>query len=600
MKKKATQGGLSLLFGITFISPITYSVLAYEMDVVQRVFFFATSLLLFLVYVGRVKVEKDVRMNKLHFLLMGFFPLTFLTCFINDSSSLLILKLSDLTIPITILLQSAILFVILGEAKFFKVISYSVVIISTMFSIIGVLEVFQIKVLQLPSIIPPGSTLGHRSFAAEYLLPSLPFILILNEYIPKEKRTYLLIAAMINVSFLLFTRNRSGIIILAVVAIIYIIFILLKKEKGSKLKTLSPVLGVLLLSLMISFIPVKGTERPDLQTTASTFFDSDFKSNVLRLSFWHASIQMIKKEPLTGVGLFKWSGVYPKYNGDYFNDENVAHIHSIHAHNDFLELFAENGILASLTFLLIFILISFLLLKRMRNNKKYFPLLLTFLITFAYSLVAFPNHKFSSYFLSAVVAGTALISYKGMEKQTLSFKFNHLKWALLFLIIIGGSTSYIKLRSELLFGESIFLKDRRQYSLMYERLEKISETFYKFDASKQPIDYYRGIANLYLGRYSEALKNNLAAQELAPFNPIIMRNIASSYYSMKNFNNAIQQSEKVKIYFPNYITPQINLLDLYSETGQTEKEKSLFFELIKKSPENPRLLPYKNKFNFER
>ncbi len=133
---------------------------------------------------------------------------------------------------------------------------------------------------------------------------------------------------------------------------------------------------------------------------------------------------------------------------------------------------------------------------------------------------------------------------------------------------------------------------------MYERLEKISEIFYPFDASRQPIDYYRGIANSYLGRLPDALQNNLSGQELAPYNPIIMRNIASSYYSMKNFNKAIEQSEKVKKYFPNYIAPQINLLELYSDTGQDEKEKSLFFELVKKSPENPRLLPYKEKFNF--
>jgi tetratricopeptide (TPR) repeat protein len=123
--------------------------------------------------------------------------------------------------------------------------------------------------------------------------------------------------------------------------------------------------------------------------------------------------------------------------------------------------------------------------------------------------------------------------------------------------------------------------------------------FYPFDASKQPINYYRGIANSYLGRYSEALINNLSAKELAPFNPIIMRNIASSYYSMKNFTKAIEQSEKVKKYFPNYITPQINLLDFYSDTGQREKEESLFFELVKKSPDNPRLLPYKEKFYFK-
>jgi len=392
MKKKDKQGGLSLLFGITFISPVTYSVLVHEMDVVQRVFFFAASLLLFLVYVRKVKIEKSIQLNRLLFLLMIFFSFTFLTCFINGSSSLLVLKLSDLTIPLSILLQSTILFVILGEDKFLKAVSYSVVIISTIFSIIGVLEVFQIKVLQFPTIIPPGSTLGHRSFAAEYLLSTLPFILILKEYISKEKRVYLLIAAVINVSFLLFTRNRSGIIILVVVAIIYIIFILLKKEKGSKLKAITQILAVLLTSFLISLFPVRGTERPDLQTTASTFFDSEFKSNVLRLSFWNASIQMIKEEPLLGVGLYKWSGCYSKYNGDYFNDENVTHVHNIHAHNDFLELFAENGILASLTFLLICILIAYLLLKRIRHNEKYFPLLLTLLITFAYSIVAFPNH----------------------------------------------------------------------------------------------------------------------------------------------------------------------------------------------------------------
>ena len=61
MKKKDKQGGLSLLFGITFISPVTYSVLVHEMDVVQRVFFFAASLLLFLVYVRKVKIEKSIQ-----------------------------------------------------------------------------------------------------------------------------------------------------------------------------------------------------------------------------------------------------------------------------------------------------------------------------------------------------------------------------------------------------------------------------------------------------------------------------------------------------------------------------------------------------------
>jgi tetratricopeptide (TPR) repeat protein len=424
-------------------------------------------------------------------------------------------------------------------------------------------------------------------------------MLILKEYLPKGKKIYLFITAIINVSFLLFTRNRSGIIILAVVTILYILFVLIRKEKGSKIKTLSPFLGVLLISLVISLIPVKGTERPDLESTAGTVFDTEYKSNMLRLSFWDASIQMIKEKPITGVGLFKWSGYYPKYNGDYFSDKTVTHIHSIHSHNDFLELFAESGIAASLIFILIYISIAISLLTRIRFNDKYFFFLLTFLITFAYSFVAFPNHKFASFFLSCVIAGIALIRVNETNKYSFNLKFIYIKWTLLFLIIIGGIISYIRLKSELLFGESMYLKTRGQYSMMYERLDKISEIFYPYDTSKQPVDYYRGIANSYLGRYPEALKNNLSGQELAPYNPTLMRNIASSYFSMKNFAKAIGQLEKVKINFPNYIAPQINLLELYLETGHKEKAKSLFLELEKITPDNPLLTPYKEKLYSE-
>lgn len=598
-KKAHITIGLSILFAITFVSPVTYSILFYEMDAVQKMFFYSTSLLLFLIYIVKYNFDKNIELNKPLFFLMLFFPIAFFTCFINGSSSLLILKLSELIVPFSIIFQTALLFFILGEQKFFKTVSYSVVIVSTAFSIIGILEVFQIKIIELPSVIPPGSTLGHRSFAAEYLLPAIPFILILNEYISRERKIYLLLSAVINISFVLFTRNRSGIIILAIVSVLYILFILLNKEKGKKLKTLVPVIGVLFISFLISLIPVKGTERPDLQSTASTFFDSEFKSNVLRLSFWDASIQMIRENPLLGVGLYKWSGYYPKYNGDYFTDETVTHIHSIHAHNDFLELFAENGFLAPVIFLVIIILIAFTLIKHIRHNENYFAFLLTFLITTAYSIVAFPGNKFASFFLAAVVAGTALIRSKEIEKHSLGVKFNKLKWILLLLIIIGGSTSYIRLKSELYFGESIFLKDRRQYPMMFERLEKISGILYPFDASKQPVDYYRAIATLYLGRYEESLKNNFSAQKLAPYNPIIMRNIGSSYYSLNDFNKAIEQYKTVKKYFPNYISPQINLIDIYLETGQIEEAESLFNELISKFPTNQRLLPYKEKFSSE-
>jgi hypothetical protein len=456
-----------------------------------------------------------------------------------------------------------------------------------------------INILPLPSVMPPGSVLGHRGFAAEYLLSAIPFFLIANMYLRKEKKHFVLIAAVINVSFLLFTRSRAGLLILLAITVLYVIFIFIKEKKGERIASLKPVLIVMVASFLISLIPVKVGERPDLKSTAASFFNEEFKSNILRLNFWDASLQMIKEQPLTGKGLYKWSGYYPQYFGDNVNDKNLFLVHNIHVHNDFLEIYAESGIVATVIFILIYFTIALILFQRSRKNEKYFPLLLTFLITFAFSFVSFPNYKFASYFLASVVAGVAMISSKEDGNTSVIIKLNHLKWVLAALIILGCSISYIKLKSEISYAQAIFLKERRQYPLMLQKLEEVSEIFYPLDAAKQPVDYYRGIANSYMERHSEALRNNLSALELAPFNPIIMQNVAASYQAKRNLQSAIEQNEKVRKNFPNYINPQINLLELYFNSGETEKAKALFYELNKKSPDNARLLEFKSKLQIK-
>ena len=598
MTKKQPNSGINILFGLTFISPVTYSIVVYEMDVVQRMFFFSLSLLLFFTLIARFRTDMVAKLNKPLTIAMMLFPITFFTAFFNGSSNLLFLKLTDIVISLSILLQSAVVLIMIGEEKFFKVVSYSVVIVSTLFSIIGVLEVFQIKIITLPTFIPPGSTLGHRSFAAEFLLSAIPFFFIVNEYIKKEKRILLFLAAVINLSFLLFTRNRSGILILVVLLVIYLIFILLKRKKGMRIKFLIPVFSVIAVSFFISLIPVKGSQRPDIESTAETLFNTEFKSNLLRMNFWDASFKMIKENPLTGIGVYKWSGYYPKYFGNYFTDENVTYVHNVHAHNDFLEIFAESGIFSFIVFVLIFFLIAFSLFKKIKRNEKYFPLLLTFLVTSAYSLVAFPNHKFSSFFLASIVAGAALVNLQSEEKKTLNIKFMTLKRVLIVILIIGFITSYIRLRSELNYGESIYLKERRQYLYMEQKLENISDILYPLDASKQPVDYYRGIANYYLRNYKEALKNTLSARNIAPFNPIVLNNVAASYENMGDADSTKAILERMKTLFPNYIKPQSNLITLYYEAGEIEKAKTLFNELINKNPNNAFLLELKNRYQF--
>ncbi len=595
--KTPNYSGLKLLLGMIVLSTIVYSTALMDIQLAQKMFFFCIAAILFLSQILKYKALKSIRIYKPLFFLFLLLPLTFITSFVNGTESLLILNLSELLSPLSIVLVTIFVFIIMGGEDFFKTISFSVVIVATLFSVIGLLEVYGQKIITLPTIIGPGSTLGHRSFAAEFLLAALPFILILKNYVQKKNQFILLIISFIQISFLFFTRNRSSMIILSVVVLIYFLFILLKKPKGEKLKFILPVVSIIILSFLFALQDVEGTQRPEMESTVQTLFDTNYKSNKLRLEYWDASLQMISSNPLTGIGLMKWSGYFPMYSGDYFNDDNIFYVQSIHSHNDFLELASENGIASSIIFLLIVLFVCYSLLKKVRLNENYLLLLLSFLITLAFSIVAFPLQKFSSYFLASIAVGVAMVNDKGILKNSVEIKTKYLKIITIAALIIGIIVTFIRTKSEVNLKEAIAYKEHRLYFQMLQKLENVSQIFYPFDPTKQPVDYYRGLANYRLHRLPQALEKNLNAKELAPYSPTVMRNLIGAYQAIGDIDKAEQMYEQYKNMFPNCIDPQINLLIIYTRRGEKEKAEKLLSELEKKAPDNPRLNTYKKEIN---
>ena len=597
MTKNPTYTGLKILLGFTCLSPVIYSTSLMDMQLAQKMSFFCVSLILFLVYLLQFTEIDEIRFYKPLSILMLLFPLTFFTSFFNGSESLLILQLTNLAVPLTIILLTVLIFLVLGEDDFFKLFSFSVVAVSTLFSVIGLMEVYGINIILLPTIIGPGSTLGHRSFAAEFLLTSLPFLLIANKYVNKKNKQVLLLFAFIQISFLFFTRNRSAMVIMLVILVLYFLFILFKKKKGRRIKFVLPVAAVMLISILFALQPVNGSQRPEMGSTVETFFNTDYKSNRLRLKYWNASLQMITENPFIGMGLMKWSGYFPKYSGEYFNDDNVFYVQSIHSHNDILELGSENGLTASLIFLLIIFFVCYSLWEKSKSDEKYLYLLFSFLITVAFSFVAFPIHKFSSFFSASVAAGVALLNIRGEMRSVINIKYNQLKIVVMLLLIIGVVVSFIKIESEVSLKEAINAKDARRYILMRQKLDDVSTIFYPFDPAKQPVDYYRAIANYRLKNFTEALKLDIKARDLAPYNAPIMRNIAGTYQTIGNFEKSEKLYEEFKDIFPNYIDPQINLIGVYFQQGETNKAKNLLEELLKKAPQNSRLLEIQKKIS---
>jgi O-antigen ligase len=596
MKKNNSKNKYTPLFGLIFLSPIVYSTRLLEMDNLQKLTLFILAIPIFYYLNKGLEIKKEVAVDLSILFFLILFPLTFLTSFVNGSSEMLPLQLTYLLPPVFILTFIVFVFNQIGEEKFLKISSFSIVVVSTLFSFIGLLQVMNVELMPLPQIIIPGSTIGHRGFAAEFLLPAIPFLLILKNYVKKDYYPLLFFAGVINISFLLFTRSRSalGISILIITAII--VRIIFQKNFKYKIQTLIPIIGVYLVGFLLSLIPPIKGERSDFGTNVKSIVDTEYKSNKLRMNFWHASLEMIKENTLTGVGLQKWSGVYPKYYGDEFVDSKIYIVHAVHSHNDFLELFAENGFATPIIYSIILLMIIYNLYKKSKFNENYFFILLSALSTVGFSFIAFPMSKFSSYFFLAFASGLAIISVKE-EGRIVHISFNKIKWILAILIVFGIITSYIRLSSELSYVKAIEYKNGKDYNSLVKELENVNSVLYPFDASKQPIEYYRAIGFYRLGKLDEAMTHSIKSEKAAPYNPLVLHNTAAIYQSSKKYDNAIIYYEQMHKIFPNYLSSQINLLGIYSETEQFEKGKQLFNELIKKDALNPRIISFKSKYS---
>ncbi len=126
----------------------------------------------------------------------------------------------------------------------------------------------------------------------------------------------------------------------------------------------------------------------------------------LRLNLSRDTIAMAADRPIWGWGVGSYRLIFPKYQGDYFRDDQGkinARVH--HAHNDWAEMWAEIGLLGLLV-LLVPVAI------RLRNIWRSRSVLFRWgggavLIIMAYALVDFPLHNPAVLFLWVTLLCTA-------------------------------------------------------------------------------------------------------------------------------------------------------------------------------------------------
>ncbi|MCM0758019.1 O-antigen ligase family protein [Sporomusa sphaeroides DSM 2875] len=183
---------------------------------------------------------------------------------------------------------------------------------------------------------------AHPMLLAGYLVQMLPLILIVlaeKTELRKGMRMGLLVVFLLSLAALIYNGTRGAWVAVAITFSVYGM-ITVKRNK------------YILPSIIILFIMtgiVLGM-NPAFQNRVQSITDLNNQSNKERILLWKSSWNIIKDHPLTGVGSNNFRILYQE---KYILPE-AKEPHLTHAHNNFIHIAAEAGILGLTGFVCLF------------------------------------------------------------------------------------------------------------------------------------------------------------------------------------------------------------------------------------------------------
>jgi tetratricopeptide (TPR) repeat protein len=307
-------------------------------------------------------------------------------------------------------------------------------------------------------------------------------------------------------------------------------------------------------------------------------YKADIESSSGRWMLWEITSIIIKENPVFGVGHGNYSREYLNYQAIYF--ENESHADNAHkatnikqAHNEFLQSFAEGGILSGILLFSMWILPIVFLFKKL--NTEYYILnlarlgiLVSILI---HSLIDSPLHL-----LPVAIVGYATIAT--MDKTLFIFP-KKLKYAWVILLSVYITFMTIK-KGSVYFGHHYWKQGvehihREQWSLAINDLEVALERL----PNKGELLYQLGAAYIFEGKYTRGIY--YIEESKKHFND---RNIyLSEAYGLMKLEKYAEAEESVTTalsMFPTHLAPHLLLGEIYYHLGQEELSKASLSKCI--------------------
>jgi len=437
-----------------------------------------------------------------------------------------------------------------------------------------------------------SATMGHKNLLSSIQFLMFPFLIYIITLGKKAWKVLGVIAIVLITLTFLQTQTRA---VLAAVFISIITFLLINKS-NIRLKHILILLSSFVFSIVVGYFIMQYTDR--LEAFKGEIEKTFEFSATSRYKLYTSTLQLIAEHPILGVGPGNWKVEVWQY-GLYFDSWGKSFAQR--PHNDFLWVFAEGGVFAGLSYILLFLILlrdSYLLHKnRKEEDGIIYSLLFATVMGYGFiSLVDFPMERFSHnvifFVLASIIIGSRL-KQKGLIKEKLPSWVNYI---FLSIVCFSVYVASIRYQGEIHATNAMHYKSKGNWNYVIKAIDKAYDPiYYEMENTSTPLLWYRGVAYFNQQRYELALKDFQAAYEVNPYHVHVLNNLATSYEMRGDHKKAKEFYVKVFDVCPTFKETRVNLAAiLYNEKKYVEA-----LDVILQSKVDPYWKRKRNKENYD-
>lgn len=362
---------------------------------------------------------------------------------------------------------------------------------------------------------------GHKSIIAEFALLTLPFVLTDSHF---KKLKWVSIPLLIGSIFILQSRAAFlGLLVLLVVGLwMYL------KESHRQTKKSYLLLG--LVAVVCTFFVFRN--RP-IGERLNMFNYLNSQTAQERIVTWDKTFDIIRDNPLIGVGSGNWKIHFPSTGLDKQWVLENRDIIFTRVHNDYLEIAAETGIIGLLVWIFILFL-GFYYALSMRNEKPK-QLILLFLTTYlSISFFDFPKERIEICLLFWTVLGLCNIhSLRTIIKLSIPW----IALVIINLFVLGLIVP--KYYGEKQLVKALDARAQQEWNNLTSFADRGENTFYSMDPYAMPLSWYQGLGYYQSGNIDAAHQQFLRAYKKHPWQYHVLNNLATTYFNLNQMDSAL-------------------------------------------------------------